>query len=233
MATVANQQESIDPQDAVSQTASAATYDRSSLKGDYMVMIAGQTADDFEKYAPEKQFCEFFDGIVYMPSPVTDRHQEQAGFLFHLLDGFRCERGGGSVLSGPAVLRLAPDWKPEPDIFVRPPADATAPQPLALLVVEFLSPSTRDHDLGLKRKLYQDVGIPNIWMVDDRDDVLFADECLDQTGQYDQKRLTEGRLQASAIPGFWIDVAWLWANPLPNARRCLELILADPPYPPS
>ena len=114
-------------------------YDRSSLNGDYMVMIAGQTAEDFEKYAPEMQYCEYFDGIVYMPSPVVDRHQEQIGFLFHLLDGFRCERGCGQILMGPAVLRLTPEWKPEPDIFVRTPANAPPPQPLALLVVEFHS----------------------------------------------------------------------------------------------
>lgn len=230
MATVASQSEPIDPQGVLSETPSGAIYDRSSLRGDYMVMIAGQTADDFEKYAPEKQFCEYFDGIVYMPSPVTHRHQEQSGFLFHLLDGFRCERGVGSVLTGPSVLRLAPEWKPEPDIFVRPPADAPDPQPPALLVVEFLSPSTRDHDLGLKRKIYRQVGIPNIWTVDDRDRALFVERRHAQSGQYDQERLTKGPLAVPAIPGFWIDVAWLWADPLPNARRCLELILAGPPH---
>ena len=41
--------------------------------------------------------------------------------------------------------------------------------------------------------------------------------------------LAEDILHASGIPVFWIDVAWHWADPLPNARRCLAAILAGPP----
>ncbi|MDR3638261.1 MAG: Uma2 family endonuclease [Isosphaeraceae bacterium] len=228
MATVASNDQAIDPEESSPETPTGTIYDRSSLKGDYMVMIAGQTAEDFEKYAPETQFCEYFDGIVYMPSPVTDRHQEQVMFVSHLLDGFRCERGGGQILTGPAVRRLTPEWKPEPGIFVRPPANAPAPQPPALLVVEFHSPSTRQHDLGLKLEAYRAMGIPNIWMVDDREHLLRAETQRGPGGPYVPHRLTEGRLDVAAIPGFWIDVAWLWADPLPNARRCLERILATP-----
>ncbi len=176
------------------------------------------------------QYCEYFDGIVYMPSPVSDRHQFQVGFLFHLFDGFRCERGDvGAVLMGPAVLRLSEDRKPEPDLFVRPPGDAAQPQPKALLVVEFLSRSTRAHDLGLKLDAYRAAGIPEIWMCDERDRAVLVERRIGPGDSYRSERFTEGRLASTAIPGFWIDVSWLWADPLPNPRRCLEEILAAPP----
>jgi Uma2 family endonuclease len=206
-----------------------AVYDRSSLTGDFMVMLGGQTPEDFERYAPEMQYCEYFDGIVYMPSPVSDRHQDHVGFLFDLLNGFRCERGGGAVRMGPAVLRLSEDWKPEPDIFVHPPEGAGQPQPKALLVIEILSRSTRDHDLGLKLDAYRAAGIPEIWMCDERDRVVLVERRDGPGDGYRSERHTEGRLDSTAIPGFWIDVSWLWADPLPNPRRCLEAILAAPP----
>jgi Uma2 family endonuclease len=202
-------------------------YDRSSLTGDFMVMIADQTPEDFERYAPESRYCEYINGIVYMPSPVSDRHQEQVGFLFHLLDGFRCERGLGPVLMGPAVLRLSADWKPEPDISVCPGDGVGQPRPPALLVIEILSPSTRDHDLGLKLTIYRAAGIPEVWLCDEPHRTVIVERRVGEGYQREQR--TEGRLDSTAIPGFWIDVAWLWAHPLPNARRCLEAILAGPP----
>jgi len=203
-------------------------YDRTSLQGDFMVMIAGQTSEDFERHAPESQYCEYINGIVYMPSPVSDRHQDQVGFLFHLLDGFRCERDDiGAVRMGPAVLRLSDEWKPEPDIFVRPSDEGDRHQPPALLVIEILSRSTRDHDLGLKLSIYRDAGIPEIWLFDERDRAVIVERHVGDG--YQRLRVVQGHLHSTAIPGFWIDVAWLWDNPLPNPRRCLAMILAGPP----
>jgi Uma2 family endonuclease len=204
-----------------------AIYQRPSHWDDSMFTIAGQTSEDFERYAPESRFCEYINGIVYMPSPVSDRHQKQVGFLFHLLDGFRCERGGGDVLMGPAVLRLAEEWKPEPDLFVRPAEGQAPPGTRALLVVEVLSPSNREHDLETKAEIYHEAGIREIWYVDDRVRVLLIER---REGEgYQTLQLTEGIHLSTALPGFWIDVSWLWADPLPNRRRCLETILAGPP----
>jgi hypothetical protein len=38
----------------------------------------------------------------------------------------------------------------------------------------------------------------------------------------------QGVFASQAIAGFWIDLGWLWSDPLPNPRRCLEAILAGP-----
>jgi Uma2 family endonuclease len=211
--------------------ANPAIYDRSSLSGDYLVMIAGQTEEDYFRHAPENRFCEYIDGIIYMPSPVSTHHQEIVLFLAHLLDAFRWERGTGRVLTGPAVLHLAPNRNPEPDLFVQPvgappPEDGMRNQG-AVFVVEVLSPSNRSHDLETKGQRYRDAAIPEIWYVDDRDRVLRVERREDRG--YRTLQLTEGIHQSTALPGFWIDVAWLWADPLPHPRRCLQGILADPP----
>jgi Uma2 family endonuclease len=202
-------------------------YDRSSFEGDFLVAIPGQTAEDFEEYAPESQFCEYFDGVIYMPTPVTDRHQDWTIFLCDLVNGFRLARGLGQVLTGPAVLRLTPEHKPEPDLFARPVGGAVEGGPKAVFVVEVLSPSNRAYDLHHKAAIYQSAGIPEIWYVDGEGPSVIVDRR--EEGGYRREAYSEGVAHSTGLPGFWIDAGWLWPDPLPNPRECLELILAGPP----
>ena len=202
-------------------------YDRSSLTGDFMVMIPGQTAEDFELYAPEKQHCEYFDGVIYLPSPATDRHQEHVLFFLFLLHGMACEGRCGAVLMGPAVLRLTPEWKPEPDIFVRPIGGGPDSIPRASLVIEILSRSSRSHDLGRKLDAFRETGIPEAWFVDDTNRQLIVERKVGDA--YRREVYAQGPVRSTAVPGFWIDASWLWEPALPNARRCLDAILAGPP----
>jgi hypothetical protein len=50
-------------------------------------------------------------------------------------------------------------------------------------------------------------------------------ETLSSEG-YRSRTLTEGRLASTVVPGFWIDVTWLWQEPLPPVLGCLRQILA-------
>jgi hypothetical protein len=45
-------------------------------------------------------------------------------------------------------------------------------------------------------------------------------------GSYQTRILSAGRLTTAALPGFWIEVAWLWQEPLPSLFSCLRQILA-------
>jgi Uma2 family endonuclease len=199
-------------------------YDRSSLSGDYLVMIPDQTSEDFERDAPEDRFCEFFHGTIYMPSPVSDRHQDLVGFLFDVLNGFRhVGRPEVPIIvrSGPAVLRLSEGQKPEPDVFVRP---RDVDHPKALLVIEVISRSYKKYDLEFKAAEYRNAGIPEVWYVDEHARTLYVDRKVGES--YERTAHTTGRLDSTALPRFWIEVDWLWAEPLPNPRECLDRILA-------
>lgn len=201
-------------------------YDRSSMDGDFVVMIPGQTTEDFEEFAPESRFCEYFEGVVYMPSPVSDQHQEWTGFLYQMLDSFRWARPGliKPVMTGPAVLRLDDEHKAEPDVFVRA-AESRPGDPKALLVVEVLSPSNRAYDLAFKARFYRQAGIPEIWYIDGKRQLLVVDR---RDGpDYTRVEYKTGRVAPASIPGFWIDAAWLWESSLPNPRECLEAVLAS------
>jgi Uma2 family endonuclease len=207
-------------------------YDRSSLVGDFMVMIADQTVEDYMRRCPENKFCEYIDGTVYMPSPAELWHQFDSQFLVFLLEGFNATHQFGHILTGPASLKLREGCLLEPDLFVIP-FDAEGNfqgffrEPPVLLVIEVLSRSTRSSDLNRKAELYRQARTPEVWFLDPRDRALIVYRLMDVG--YEVERVEIGTYASRAIPGFWIDTSWLWARPRPNVMTCLQAILAGPP----
>lgn len=201
-------------------------FDRSSITADVMVMIEGVDEQEWWKLAPEGRVCEYLDGVVYMPSPASEEHQDDVGFWFFLLSGFVSERKTGKVLLGPGVLRLAPGRNPEPDIFVIPNGPAPHSPP-AELVVETLSQSTRTHDLGRKKDAFQEARIPEIVYVDLKRRRITFHRLVDDL--YSTQFQETGIWRSEALPGFWIEVSWLWEEPLRNRFQCLQSILDGPP----
>lgn len=207
-------------------------YDRSSLRGDFMVMIDGQTEADFWLRAPDTR-CEFIDGIVYMPPSGHANHQFDFQSLLWLISVYHAHHPVGVIQSGPTILKLRDDCLLEPDLFVLPlgteaqiRADGYVRTPV-LLAVEILSPSTRSHDLVVKSALYRAANVAEIWFVDRRDRVVIVERWDGAT--YRTERFESGPVVSRALLGFWFDVSWLWAEPEPNRLACLNQILAGPP----
>ena len=158
-----------------------------------------------------------------MPNAPTDKHQDLAGFLFDMLNGFRYARGGGPVRQGTGALVLSENRYPQPDVFVKPP-DGGEDVP-ALLTIEILSPSTRVHDLHKKSAMYREHALPELWFLD-MEARLLKVERREADGAYSTHCVETGVWAVASLPGFWVDASWLWDDPLPNPRRCLDLILA-------
>ncbi len=200
------------------------------VQREYLVHLPGWDEARYLAEAPENAFWEFVRGEVIVHSPVYAEHQEVVLFLTGLLRGF-CQHTGqcGPVLTGPAGLRLGPEVIREPDIFVLAPEDAGKVRGFPvearpLLVVEVVSPSTRRLDLEVKPQEYAQAGVPEYWVVD-RERRVFHQHLL-EGHTYRVERHREGRVQARALPGFWLQVAWLWQDPLPPETRLLPRILA-------
>ena len=201
-------------------------YDRSSITRDAMVTIHGQSVEEWAQSAPDNQICEYIDGVVYMPSGPTEQHQDVVGFLSSLLTMLRSRLRVGPVRSGPGSLQLGGERYPQPDIFVVPPLGGEGGPP-ALLVVEILSPSTRRHDLVTKSSIFREALIPDLWFVDMDRRVLKSERFVH--GRYEVLEQADGIVSPSSIPGFWLDVAWLWEQPLPDPRLILDRIAAGSP----
>ena len=93
------------------------------------------------------------------------------------------------------------------------------------LVIEIASDSDPRLDVREKLPRYREAGIDEIWLVDPFEQHVLAENR--DPGGYASQRLDAGRLTSRVIPGFWIDVSWLWQEPLPSTLACLREIFAD------
>jgi Uma2 family endonuclease len=145
-----------------------------------------------------------------------------------LLLEFVSEKGLGKVVGSRAVLRLRPGRKVEPDVLYLsvprvPPPGTKEVEGTADLVIEVVSRSTRAYDLGEKRKAYHEAGTGELWFVDRQRRELVQD--VKAGGRYRTRTFKRGVVRSRAVPGFWLDVAWLWRPVLPRPLECLRKIL--------
>ncbi len=107
--------------------------------------------------------------LLVTPSPRL-WHQELVFRLHVALTEYLSEQPVGHALHSPADISWGDDTLVQPDLFV---ADLEQVRTLdwrevktLLLVIEVLSPSTARYDRFTKRRLYQEVEIPDYWIVD-------------------------------------------------------------------
>lgn len=196
------------------------------IAGPYVLRLVGWTLDRYLADAPESALWEFVRGEVIVYSPASVEHQRLVGFLFSLLRGFCEARGWGEVLAAPAAVQVLPDV-----VRVLPPEAAPGARgvPLAVRPVwigEITSPSTRNVDLGEKAEDYRQAGVAEYWVVDRERRELVVHRLVE--GRYELTRREAGRLASSAVPGFWLEVGWFRAEPLPPVASCLRQVLGGP-----
>ncbi|MCG3131612.1 MAG: hypothetical protein FLDDKLPJ_02416 [Phycisphaerae bacterium] len=196
------------------------------LAGEYLFRRYGATVEDYLRAADEDTRLELIDGVMVMHSPANVEHERRFSFLLRLLSGFVASRGLGEVFGSRTPMVLEDDRRFEPDLlFIRHEhlhrLGEVELQGPADLVIEILSPATRSYDLGEKRRVYAEAGVPELCLVDAEALRVLVDRPAGQR-VLDQE---SGRLEFRAIPGFWIDAAWLWQSPLPDPAACLTEIL--------
>jgi len=196
----------------------------------YTIRLYGVTDEMFDEVVDEDLKAELIDGVLIMHSPASMWHEDIASFLGSLMRLFVDAKGLGKFIArGHAIIRLATGRRLSPDGFFIRQARVPSPLPKEFegapdLVVEVLSPSNRKDDLEDKRLVYQEAGVPEIWFIDGEDKQLIIDR--KHGGGYVEEVITNGRAYSTVLGGFWIDVAWLWAEPLPNGMTCLQEILS-------
>jgi Uma2 family endonuclease len=118
----------------------------------------GFSADDVHRI-PDEGRIELLDGVVIVSPSPSRIHQRAAGNVYTSLR--RVLPGGLEVLFGPYDVCIRPGTMFEPDVVVLPTGGEDA-----VLVVEVLSKYGRGYDRGVKRRGYEERGIPSYWIVD-------------------------------------------------------------------
>jgi Uma2 family endonuclease len=166
---------------------------------------------------PEDVRYELIDGVAYLMAPApTVRHQDIAGEIYFQLRQ-RLQGSPCHVLIAPVDVLLPKadeadervDTVVQPDVLVV--CDPTkigerrvrgAPD----FVVEGLSPSTAGHDMVMKRRIYQQAGVREYWLIHPTDRLLTVYR-LDgaEFGKPDIQEL-KGETAIAVLPG--VLIAW-------------------------
>lgn len=173
--------------------------------------------DEFERRSqamPQLKKAELIEGVVHMPSSVSQRDHSGPHFRLNTWLGFYAAHTPGVEGGDNGSIRLDLDNEPQPDGFLRYQAGGRstisadgyvegAPE----LVAE-VAASRVSIDLGPKLNAYRRNGIQEyvVWRV--------LDEAIDwfelRSGQYEPLPLSpEGWYKSNVFPGLWLDPAAL------------------------
>jgi Uma2 family endonuclease len=118
---------------------------------------------------------EIIDGTLYVfPRPRAPHADIESSVLDDLKSPFQKRRGGPGgwwILGEPGIeLPRSPEFSPDVAGWRRERLPRL-PNQAAITVVpdwicEILSPSTRGHDLVIKRRFYAEIGVGHLWYVD-------------------------------------------------------------------
>jgi Uma2 family endonuclease len=194
----------------------------------YLLIKPGVREEEFYALADEDSGWEYLDGRLVM-SPASDRHEDLFRFLLTLVSVVLDERGGAVVRGSRYPMRLDEKWSPEPDLFVvlEERRHLLKPQRFegaADLVIEIASEADPNLELRDKFPRYEQAGIPEMWLVNRFERFVLA-KVRKPDGGYETRTLSSGRLESRVLPGFWIEVEWLWQEALPSTLSCLRQIL--------
>jgi Uma2 family endonuclease len=195
----------------------------------YTVRFPHITEDQFDELVDEDTKAELFDGVMIVHSPASFLHNQIGRFIRELMNLYAEEKDLGVVFGPDDLIRPKRGRRFAPDAFFL--AQNRVPDPLPVmqyagspdLVLEVLSPSNREYDLEEKRPAYREADIKEIWFVDPDEQEVIVDRRRPKG--YSTLTVTTGRVTSRVLPGFWLEAAWLWSQPMPKVGRCLRRIL--------
>ena len=186
------------------------------------------TFDEFVALVQDGQKADLINGVIYMASPETLTQNRLTGFLWSLMLAY-CElKDLGQVFGSRFAFILSHHRAPEPDVaFVRKErlhlVQERGMEGAPDVVVEIVSRDSRHRDLVKKRRLYQEAGVSEYWVVDPiKKQVLFLRL---KDGWYQPEELEQGHiLRSGTLPGFFLDANWLFGPRLPRVQDALRQI---------
>ncbi len=168
--------------------------------------------DDRKGYTPR---YELVDGSLLVTPAPSNLHQRILAELFVLVREYVKRHRLGEALFSPGTVKLTPQTRFEPDIYVIPLVDGRMPRwrdPVTrlLLAAEVLSPSSALHDRLTKRVFFQEHGVPEYWVVDAESKAFEVWHPGDERAAVMHDRLVWR--PSDAVPAFQLDVRRFFAD---------------------
>ena len=173
------------------------------------------TYDDYARLPDDGRRYELYDGeFEVAPAPNT-RHQRTVRNLWRILDGHTLRLELGEVFVAPYDVVLSNSTVLQPDLLfisreraaiIHPENARGAPD----LVVEVISPGTRQRDRRRKRDLYARYGVPYYWLIDPDRGEIEAYQLVNGTYQLVAQGRGADTFSAPPFPDLVIALADLW-----------------------
>lgn len=189
------------------------------------------TVKEFYALVEDGMKADLIEGVIYIASPDSLTNDQLGGFLHNLMRSY-CEiKDLGKVFGSRFAFVLSPLRAPEPDVaFVRKDrlhlVHEGGMEGGPDIAVEIVSRESRQRDYVDKRQLYQEASVSEYWILDPlqrRAEFYFLVE-----GRYELAPLEHNRIfRSTVLEGFYLDVEWLFADPLPKAYEKLQEILGS------
>jgi Uma2 family endonuclease len=193
------------------------------------------TYDEFLAWAVDHPHAEWVDGEVIEFMTVKGRHSLIVVFLFRLFGDYVEHRRLGLVFGDPyAMLIQVGDRRAsrQPDVAVLLAEHAARftqdrLEGPADLIVEVLSDDSQTRDRQDKLTEYAAAGVPEYWIVEGREGRQGVElHRRNAAGAYERVLPdAEGRLHSTVLADFWLNPAWLAADPLPDLDDVLDAIV--------
>ncbi len=180
------------------------------------IVIAKWTLQDYHQMIDtgilDDRKVELLRGEIIEMSPEGVPHsfycRETGEYLRQLL-------GNRAMISEAHPITLPNNSEPEPDIaIVRAPASLYRdrhPKPDDIYWLIEISNSTLIKDLGLKKDIYAEAGIPEYWVMDLQHSVLVVFRDLTASGYQSETQVDSGIISPLAFPDLSIDIQQLFA----------------------
>lgn len=199
-----------------------------SVEPPFVLIKPGVSDEEFFEFMEEDIACELLEGVLFVHSPASLEHEEIFQFLLIMLNRFLAKAGEGKVLGSRFVMRLAQGIIPEPDLMVLTPRTLAQLKDTFLegpadIVIEILSPSTREIDLSKKLPQYLAHGVHEVWIIDPETKEIQIHRPEKSTESY----INEQRASSSVLPKFWIRPVWLWNVSTYDPGDCLQEVLSS------
>ncbi len=185
---------------------------------------------------PHVHKAELIEGVVYMPSPVSNEGHASPHVRLLTLLGVYWSKTPGVACGDNGTVLLDLDNEPQPDIFMRilpqyggqsgDRGDYVLGAPELIAEV---AASSASYDLHDKLRAYRRNGVREyiVWRVWDRE----IDWFVLREGTYERLAPTaEGVYRSETFPGLWLDAAALLAGNLAQAIQAVQQGLAGPDH---
>lgn len=171
---------------------------------------------------------ELVNGVIVDRMATQYPHEWIFAWLLTLLRNYTRNLGLGVVLGSRTAVKISEFGGRLPDIlFVRKENEAIIQRDAIYgvpdLVIEIVSPNDWPSHLIPLETDYRRLGVPEIVFIDPQKKRV---RVVSKTeAGYDEKTLAEGRLELATVPGFWLEVAWFFADTQPDElTTALQLV---------